>query len=761
LTEACQGSLSCARFVGIDVSIPSVVLDESYGAPGRFTFFPAVMPDGAGNLVAVMERSGPEEFPGSRVAVRPAGGTAFGASIALRSGETPYYLTGSSGVNRWGDYSGIALDPLDESTVWVFAEHASSPYSHWGTWVGALAASPDHTLVIDGPQGAPNPVDPGQYVWLGVTGIDSLGHDLTYAWSADCPSLGTGVVLIVSGAAAVFKAPPNETGLAQACDVRVEAEDSNGLRRSATHRQSILPSPNVVLFSDDMEGGGAGWTAQAPWAITGEAALSGTRSWSDSPSGPYGGWPPPFLISPAVDISGMSKVTLSFWAVREMEPGDYLSVFAVRPGGGLYRELAQVDGTWPEWYEFTYDLSSLVTYAPIQIQFYIARDYVSPATKDGVHLDDMTIRGLEEPAHAIVVRGLPRAAVNPVESGGTSPLQFLANDTLNHPLRGGWTADCPGLPSNGVLHVPTLTAGEWTAPLNLTGSSRDCTLELKLTDDRGLTETTALAAVVLPDPHVVGLTAGPTADPSPIIAGGTVDLDISAEDSLGHPLGFTWSASCPGLSSNGAFGDPSAAATTWEAPSNATGASSACSIEVVADDGLGRSAAGTLTESVLPDLDADGLEDGLDVCPSSYDPGQTDGEGDGVGDACDNCPADPNPVQPDLDDDGAGDACDLTVISPLDGASLSCDAGPPTIVWTAGRFDQFRVNVSTEPGFRPNHRVTSGKKLLGANTWTPPAKKWSRTCRRAGSGSLYVRVYGRVRGSKDTGYSQVVTLDVP
>jgi hypothetical protein len=63
----------------------------------------------------------------------------------VKAGEDYYVRTFSGTRNRWGDYSGIAIDPTDDATFWVFNEYAAprgSPTSdgdgrwgtHWASW---------------------------------------------------------------------------------------------------------------------------------------------------------------------------------------------------------------------------------------------------------------------------------------------------------------------------------------------------------------------------------------------------------------------------------------------------------------------------------------------------------------------------------------------------------------------------------------------------------------------------------------------------
>ncbi|MCA9772425.1 MAG: hypothetical protein KC466_08450, partial [Myxococcales bacterium] len=58
------------------------------------------------------------------------------------------------------------------------------------------------------------------------------------------------------------------------------------------------------------------------------------------------------------------------------------------------------------------------------------------------------------------------------------------------------------------------------------------------------------------------------------------------------------------------------------------------------------------------DSDGDGIADGSDNCPNTFNLSQADGDSDGRGDACDNCVAAANPGQENQDGDGRGDACD-------------------------------------------------------------------------------------------------------
>src|SRR6267154_447938 len=71
------------------------------------------------------------------------------SDAVLKAGEGPYYKIGvSSQKNRWGDYSSIVVDPVNDLDMWTIQEYAATPAGtgandgngRWGTWWGKVAA---------------------------------------------------------------------------------------------------------------------------------------------------------------------------------------------------------------------------------------------------------------------------------------------------------------------------------------------------------------------------------------------------------------------------------------------------------------------------------------------------------------------------------------------------------------------------------------------------------------------------------------------
>lgn len=130
-------------------------------AAGTFTFFPSVAVNSVGSAQFGFSASAPTIFPGAFVTGREAGDPAgtVQASETVHAGEDYYiriFASGGGVSNRWGDYSGIALDPINDNLFWVFNQYAAlrgtvidGEDGRWGTaWANSAFASPGSAVDV-------------------------------------------------------------------------------------------------------------------------------------------------------------------------------------------------------------------------------------------------------------------------------------------------------------------------------------------------------------------------------------------------------------------------------------------------------------------------------------------------------------------------------------------------------------------------------------------------------------------------------------
>jgi hypothetical protein len=101
---------------------------EDLGA-ATHTMMPAVNVDKCDNMAIGFSASGPSIYAGAYYATRqltdPVG--TIGATMTLALGTNVYVRTfqcNNTAASRWGDYSGLSLCPVDESTFWIYNEYA-------------------------------------------------------------------------------------------------------------------------------------------------------------------------------------------------------------------------------------------------------------------------------------------------------------------------------------------------------------------------------------------------------------------------------------------------------------------------------------------------------------------------------------------------------------------------------------------------------------------------------------------------------------
>jgi hypothetical protein len=127
---------SCARIVELAAPAMTVVSDVDLSVPDANLLYPALRPNGNGDLVIVYGESGVNAEPETLVVVRTADGTQTQPVVVAQS-ASPYL------GNRYGDYFGAAADPTDPATVWVAGESGTDIAGGrgWSTDVAAVAVT--------------------------------------------------------------------------------------------------------------------------------------------------------------------------------------------------------------------------------------------------------------------------------------------------------------------------------------------------------------------------------------------------------------------------------------------------------------------------------------------------------------------------------------------------------------------------------------------------------------------------------------------
>ena len=151
--DGCSSSLVCARLVAVSTASSTVTFSEDLGAPGADVYYPAVSVDSAGDMFAVYTVSSTSMYPSVGVIAAQAGPSGYTllSPTTVQSGQGLYSYGSclTSGPCRWGDYSGIAVDPANPSNLWTTGEYsaATSVGNNWGTVSAQLSLTSSATPV--------------------------------------------------------------------------------------------------------------------------------------------------------------------------------------------------------------------------------------------------------------------------------------------------------------------------------------------------------------------------------------------------------------------------------------------------------------------------------------------------------------------------------------------------------------------------------------------------------------------------------------
>jgi hypothetical protein len=163
------GSSVGARWYEIrsPASTPTLFQQGTFAPDSEFRWMGSAAMDQAGDIALGYSASSGTVYPAvrytGRMASDPAGQMETEASIIEGTGSQ------NGGLSRWGDYSSISIDPIDDCTFWYTSEYeATSGLFNWSTRVGSfkfancgstapdfyLSANPGSQTVVQGSSAA-------------------------------------------------------------------------------------------------------------------------------------------------------------------------------------------------------------------------------------------------------------------------------------------------------------------------------------------------------------------------------------------------------------------------------------------------------------------------------------------------------------------------------------------------------------------------------------------------------------------------------
>lgn len=140
-TIACNpgsGTVNCIRWAQIDPGAARVVDAGVIASNGAYRFFPDLAVNRCGDAAIGYTKSSTNLYPGVYTTSLVDGNPQ--AEVTLKTGEIAYTAFDSS-PHRWGDYTGMTIDPNGER-FWYLGEYSKnmgSTSGRWGTYISSFS----------------------------------------------------------------------------------------------------------------------------------------------------------------------------------------------------------------------------------------------------------------------------------------------------------------------------------------------------------------------------------------------------------------------------------------------------------------------------------------------------------------------------------------------------------------------------------------------------------------------------------------------
>jgi hypothetical protein len=193
-------------------STPTLQLAAGLGLGNNVhAFFPAASINADGSIGVVMNLSSATMNPSVGITARrtQSPSTLYGAVQIVKTGEV-----GEGG--RWGDYSGIAVDPVDDRTFWGIAEYKTA--DGWANWMTSFTVPTTAAPIARSDQ-------LGVLVTSEARSVDVLANDITLGETATITNFsstselgGTVQAITINARPGLRYIAPTSTGQRRATD---------------------------------------------------------------------------------------------------------------------------------------------------------------------------------------------------------------------------------------------------------------------------------------------------------------------------------------------------------------------------------------------------------------------------------------------------------------------------------------------------------------------------------------------------------------
>jgi hypothetical protein len=136
-----SGTVNCVRWYEINISsgTPVLVQQGTFASNGVYRSFPNLAVNRCGDMVVGYSHFSSSTYPSTYAAGREAGdapGTLKNETL-IHAGED-YYTSFDPSPRRWGDYTGMVIDP-DGLRFWYVGQYSrNQAVARWSTWVAAF-----------------------------------------------------------------------------------------------------------------------------------------------------------------------------------------------------------------------------------------------------------------------------------------------------------------------------------------------------------------------------------------------------------------------------------------------------------------------------------------------------------------------------------------------------------------------------------------------------------------------------------------------